>query len=382
MTSEDTKPSDVDVVVDDQVSTEDKKGSGRVQLSSIINCELSTSRLRKNLTDNGLNLTVNKYLDEFVDLKDDKKVVLRPAVQTYDQLSEECRACLLSDLPPPVSQERLSKMSPEDSAFARNVELLRSGDRLQLSAVDQPSLLKTAMQLVKSHQVRNSDGATVAFTATMNYIVSRLAEFGCAQLRTEGKKTLKPHHMVGPEVEQTDVWPFLRDLKCIQDVREAHVRFLGEQDRLRAERAQKRKDKKADAESGAEPVKADKKDKLPKQPWSEFEHHTALIFRQVTKSGEDKLEMSADVKNFGARLVFELCEAYVRKIRKLVKYSGVKTIKPDTIECATDLFLDRVEVSPIHAYVADRLTLFANHKSQKKDVSKTVPDTVMPVPLP
>jgi hypothetical protein len=84
--------------------------------------------------------------------------------------------------------------------------------------------------------------------------------------------------------------------------------------------------------------------------------------------------MASNVRSFGARLVFELCEVYVRKIRCLIKFSEVKTIKPNTIECATSLILDLSDNPVIHAYVAERLALFATYKQQKKLKQPSAPD--------
>lgn len=348
-------------------TTEDKK-SNRVQLSDVIKCKLSTSRLRARLTDNGLNVHVGKCLEEFVDELGEDKSVVRKGAESYAQLSEECRGRVFANLPGVVSDEQRNKLSPEQVQFADCVELLRENDDSKLAVADQVSLLATAKSLVKSQLVRNSDGATVTFTATMNYILNKLAVHGCKQLAVETKRTLRPYHMVGKEIESTDVWPLIRDLKCVQDIRNERAEFLSEQSRLSQEK-KKKKEKAPPPDTDAPKPEKKKKAKEPKQPWNDFVHHTSLIFKQETKRLE--FEMSHEVKNFGARLLFELCDSYVQKLKVLVSFSGAKTIKPQTIDCATDLSLVAcgVDGSELHEYVAHRLALYKEHKLVKKETS-------------
>ena len=349
-------------------TTPDKK-SNRVQLSDVIKCKLSTSRLRVKLTDNGLNVDVGKCLDEFVDELGEDKSVFRKGAESYAQLSEECRGRAIANLPGALSDEQRSKLSPEQAQFADCVELLRENDDAKLAQADQVSLLATAKSLVKSQLVRNSDGATVTFTATMNYVLTTLAVQGCKQLAIETKRTLRPYHMVEKEIESTDIWPLIRDLKCVQDVRDDRAKFLSEQSRLSQEK-KKKKDKTQPPDANAPKPEKKKKAKEPKQPWSDFVHHTSLIFKQEAKRLE--FEMSHDVKNFGARLLFELCDSYVQKLRVLVTFSGAKTIKPQTIDCVTDLSLVAcgVDGSELHEYVAHRLALYKEHKLAKKEASQ------------
>lgn len=375
-------------------TTEEKKAAKqkRKMLADVINVDIPTARVRAGLADNGFNSAVHAALETFTDVK------------SYGDLPDATVAYITRQKPEPTNPKLADDQTrANDRKLDELYATFMNADKAARAAlpVDDATtgLLKS---LVSRYLLRTGDDAITAFAATANYIVRAMAEHGTRIIKAQDKKVLQLHHIANDELEGLDIWPLIANLKA---VKAARVTFAIRQQELeaKAEEEKKKKVKKTKAERDAEraalaalpPAPPVEKKKREKTATDEFKHHTHLIFRTVVEeivgrneAGKRAADVSNEARVFGSSVVCELMARYVPLIREQSDYSGVKTIKANTINVITrSLIIDAGRSSDaIMAYVNERVSKCINHAHQpasekprkpaksKKPVAEPAPD--------
>jgi hypothetical protein len=383
-----TEPTHVDkktLVVDaSTTSKDDSMKQIRQQLASVIDCTISTARVRTQVTDYGVNAEVRACVAEVENCDD------------FTKLSDQTMAYVCT---------AYADTAKHDDSVNEVYNVFTGSDTSARSKLDVENTKKILCNLVARSCARAGDDSICALAATCNYIVEQLSKHGVETLADESKKTLKTHHIANESITDLKIWPFLRTLPCVQVERDAHVARLVEIKRKASEKKDKDKAKKAAAKIAAGDEKVDektkkvdkkvdekmdasddddddsddKKSKKPreKDPSNSFCHHVYNIARTIVKDtvGGD---VSSAVRVFGSNVVYELIKRYSRLIRIQIEFAGVKTIKANTITTINKIIMTDAGVvdDDLERYVSSRVNKYYMHvKATTKPVVKSELET-------
>jgi hypothetical protein len=369
------------VATEASVVKDDKVKQVRQQLASVINCTISTARVRAQVTDYGVNAEVRASVtevencDNFANLSDQ---TMKYVCDAYNDINK-----------------------PDADVTAVHVAFM-DADKSSRSKLDVEETKKILSNLISRSCARAGDDSICALAATCNYIIEELATHGVKTLKFDSKKTLKTHHIANETITDLKVWPFLRTLPCVRKERDAYHSRLVEIVRKKSEKKEKDKAKKAAAKiaSSSEEKKEcvnvkkvddsavteekdvvseddgvvddDKKSKKPREkvPSNSFCHHVYNIARTIVKDAVDG-DVSSAVRVFGSNVVYELIQRYSKLIRLQIEFAGVKTIKANTIITINKMILTDAGVvnDEFEKYVSSRVEKYCTHVASSKAVA-------------
>jgi hypothetical protein len=374
--------------VEPQVSKDNKVKQVRQQLASVIDCTISTARVRAQVTDYGVNADVRESVSE---------------VETCDDLTT------LSQRTVEYIRDAYADINKPDEDVTAVYNAFMDDDKDARMALDTEETKKILSNLISRSCARAGDDSICALAATCNYIIEQLASHGVETLKCESKKTLKTHHIANDDITKLSVWPFLRTLPCVQIERDAHYARLEEIARKKLEKKEKDKAKKAaakiasgddekkdasktkkldkstndakvtdeketDVGSEDDDANADdeKKTKKPREkiPANSFCHHVYNIARTIVKNSVDG-DVSSAVRVFGSNIVYELIKRYSKLIRLQIEFAGVKTIKANTIITINKIILADAGMvnEEFDEYVSSRVKKYYEHVAATKSAA-------------
>jgi hypothetical protein len=331
----------------------------RQQLSNVVGVELSIARIRRLITEYGINLNIRKSLSEV------KKC------ENIHSLSEETKIYIHEAF---VS---IKKPTPDDIKIHTAIY---DGVESYIAGMDLTAIKLVITYLISRHLIRAGDDSVCALASTANYIIEKVIKYGTSILKESGKKTLKCHHIANKGLESLDIWPFIRSLKCVKDEQNAYITYMSKLEQKKEDKKAALKAKKNDKnkESKKEEVvtvvatevvvdnivevvaTTEQKDKYTSDS---FKHHVFSIAKVIVKN-EIGGDVSDDVKGFGSKIVFEFIQRYNKLIKLQIDHSGVKTIKSDAIVTINKMVLIDEDADEFHSYVNDRLGRYAKHTSE------------------
>jgi hypothetical protein len=333
-------------------------GKNRQQLSNVIAIELSIARIRRLITENGINFSVRKSLSEVKDclnvssLSDETKKYINDSFVSIKLPTDKCKLA-------------------HTSSFG-GAELAVGSDLKELK--------EELNTLISRHLIRAGDDSVCALASTANYIVEQVIRYGTGVLKESGKKTLKCHHIANDGLVGIDVWPFLRSLECVKNEQKTYREYVENLKRKKEDKKSKKKNKDATPvpvpvpvpETVAElvvlasTVDAELEEavesKTDKYSSNCFKHHVFNIARPIVKE-EVKGDVSNDVRRFCSNIVFEFIQKYNKLIKLQIDHSCVKTIKSDVIVVINKMILSDSDTdsSNFYKYVDKRLELYSKH---------------------
>lgn len=353
-------------------------GKIRQQLSSVVGVELSIARIRRLITEYGINNDVRKSLSEVKEC------------ENVQSLSDKTKK-YISDAFASIKKPTEDNVSVH-SGVCGGVEAAIAGKDLAVVKAE-------ITHLISRHLIRAGDDSVCTLASTANYIVEKVIKHGTSVLKESKKKTLKCRHIANEDLEKLDVWPFIRSLNCVKNERKAYDAYM-------VNLQQKKEDKKATAKAKKNNKnKEDKKEdvapvapvtppadvvaevtpvgvKVEKEKYSSdsFKHHVFSIAKSIVKE-EIGGDVSDEVKVFGSNIVFEFIQRYNKLIKLQIDHSGVKTIKADAIVTINKMVLvdSEGEADEFYAYVNDRLERYNKHCVEVAAAAKLKP---VPVPVP
>lgn len=330
-------------------------GKNRQQLSNVIAIELSIARIRRLITENGINFSVRKSLSEVKDCLN------------VSSLSDETKKY--------INDSFVSIKLPTDKCKLAHASSF-GGAELAVGS-DLKELKEELNTLISRHLIRAGDDSVCALASTANYIVEQVIRYGTGVLKESGKKTLKCHHIANDGLVDIDVWPFLRSLECVKNEQKTYREYVENLKRKKEDKKSKKKNKDATPvpvpvpETVAEPavpatVDAELEEavesKTDKYSSNCFKHHVFNIARPIVKE-EVKGDVSNDVRRFCSNIVFEFIQKYNKLIKLQIDHSCVKTIKSDVIVVINKMILSDSDTdsSNFYKYVDKRLELYSKH---------------------
>lgn len=360
---------------------DDKIKQVRQQLASVINCTISTARVRAQVTDYGVNADVRASVTEVEDCED---------------------LCKLSDKTMSYVRTAYNDIAKPDVDVTAVYNAFMDDDTSSRTKLDTEETKKILSNLISRSCARAGDDSICALAATCNYIIEELATHGVETLKFDSKKTLKTHHIANESITDLKVWPFLRTLPCVRKERDAYHSRLVEIARKKSEKKEKDKAKKAAAkivsctdekkedvaskkiddsdtveeketvdvsEEDSSSVDNDKKSKKTREkvPSNSFCHHVYNIARTIVKDAVDG-DVSSAVRVFGSNIVYELIQRYAKLIRLQIEFAGVKTIKANTIITINKIILADAGVvnEKFEQYVNSRVVKYHAHVLESK----------------
>jgi len=328
-------------------------GKNRQQLSNVIAIELSIARIRRLITENGINFSVRKSLSEV------------KSCLNVSSLSDETKKY--------INDSFVSIKLPTDKCKLAHAS---SFEGTELPAGSDLNELKEELNtLISRHLIRAGDDSVCALASTANYIVEQVIRYGTGVLKESGKKTLKCHHIANDGLVDIDVWPFLRSLECVKNEQKSYREYVENLKRKKEDKKSKKKNKDTTPvpvpETVADPVvpttveaelEETVESKTDKYSSNCFKHHVFNIARPIVKE-EVKGDVSNDVRRFCSNIVFEFIQKYNKLIKLQIDHSCVKTIKSDVIVVINKMILSDSDTdsSNFYKYVDKRLELYSKH---------------------
>lgn len=303
----------------------------RQQVSKVIKINLSVSRVRKILDKENINVNIERAVANLKDSHDNKTKINDETQSLVDQAYDEVyepRKAQHQKLVETLSKKR-------DAASKKRLKGL-------VPFPGRSSTVEEQTELVSKLRHRFSNDSSVALTSVLDYVVQDLAKIAIVNARSVYKSIIKVEHVILNKLEDSTVYPLLRNLPVV-------LKVMSEQP----------------VEEEETEVKEESDTTGPN-----FDFYVHEICKQVRAELVEQddnyktIRISREIRQFGSRVVIELIERLSPLIKLHVQNTKVKTINDGVVKFVVQfLFTDaNVDSTDLFTFVEEKLELYRHRK--------------------